>query len=83
MNLFEQLAKLSHEQWSKWMKYLFEKSVLNLDGTITIPEWAVERWKRQINTTYLELSEEEKQSDREEATKVMALIRTRKIKELE
>jgi len=41
---------------------------------LTIPMWAVERWQRQMNTPYAELPEEEKNSDREEADKVLQLI---------
>ncbi|MCP3966699.1 MAG: hypothetical protein GY718_10165 [Lentisphaerae bacterium] len=57
------------------MAYLFEKSVANEDGTMTIPQWAVERWTRQMNTKYVDLPEEEKESDRQEAEKIIAIIR--------
>lgn len=67
----EQSAAIAHEQWSGWMKYLFEKSTQNADGTVTIPKWAVDRWTRQMNTEYNKLSEQEKESDRIEAKKYM------------
>ena len=70
----EQLAEFAHEQWSGWMKYLFSKCSMNQDGTATIPAWAVERWKRQIRTPYRDLPENEKESDRKEADKVLAII---------
>lgn len=73
--LREQLAALAHEQWSGWMRYLFEKTTGNIAGTALIPEWAVERWKRQLNTPYAQLSEEEKESDRKEADRVLALLK--------
>lgn len=72
--LREPLASLAHEQWSGWMRYLFEKSTLNADGTATIPAWAVERWQRQVATPYHNLPEEEKESDRAEADRVIAVI---------
>lgn len=69
----EQLAALAHEQWSGWMHYLFSKSAFNDDGSFTIPPASVDRWKRQMDTPYHDLPESEKDSDRVEADKVMAL----------
>ena len=63
----EALAKYAHKAWSGWMKYLFDKSTKNEDGTVTIPQWAVARWERQMNTEYDDLPESEKKSDRAEA----------------
>ena len=56
------------------MQYLFGVSVENADGTVTIPAVHVARWKRQMTTAYDNLSEREKDSDREEADKILALI---------
>jgi hypothetical protein len=70
----EQLAALAHAQWSGWMEYMFSKCRADSPSGLTIPIWAVERWQRQMNTPYAELPEEEKNSDREEADKVLALI---------
>lgn len=72
--LREDLAELAHEQWSGWMEYLFSKSEFKIDGTVIIPVWAVERWLRQMNTKYSDLSEKEKESDRKEADKAIKLI---------
>lgn len=71
----EELAEYAHNAWSGWMKYLFQKSTLNQDGTITIPSWAVERWTKQMNTFYDSLSEDEKNSDRDEADIMLKIIR--------
>lgn len=70
----EVLADLCHKQWSGWMRYLYSKCVSNPDGTLTIPGWAVARWTRQMCMAYSGLSEEEKNSDREEADKFLAVI---------
>lgn len=70
----ERLADLCHRQWSGWMAYLFEKSLDREDGAVVIPAWAVERWRRQVATPYAELSEEERESDRKEADRFIALI---------
>lgn len=72
--LSEKLAELAHSQWSGWMKYLFSKGTFNADGTWTMPAWAVERWKRQMETPFSELSESEQNSDRAEADKFLAVI---------
>ena len=65
--LREQLAALCHEQWSGWMKYLFEKVAV-------FPREEADRWKGQMNTPYAQLSEAEKESDRKEADKFLELI---------
>ena len=70
----ENLAKLAHEQWSGWMEYLFSKGMFNSDGTWTMPQWAVDRWKRQMKTDYKDLSESEKNSDRKEADKFIRVM---------
>jgi hypothetical protein len=72
--LRERLAALEHERWSDWMLYLFGKCTLNTDGTMTIPAWAVERWLRQANAPYEQLSEEEKDADRREVGRYWALL---------
>lgn len=64
-DLREELADLAHEQWSGWMKYMFE----NWDDE------HVARWERQMETPYSELSEEEQDSDRKEADRVLAVLR--------
>jgi len=74
--ILELLAENEHATWSSWMLYLFEKSIKNDDGTVTIPEWAVDGWTRQANTPYNELSEEEKESDRREVRHLIPQILT-------
>lgn len=71
--LRERLAAAQHEIWSHWMAHLFSVSVRNRDGSYTIPAALVERWQRQMNTTYEQLSENEKESDREQAEKLIAV----------
>lgn len=60
----ECLASLEHEQWAHWVGYMLEN--------IT-PE-NIEGWKRQKDLSYVELSESEKESDREWARKVLKII---------
>ena len=75
LKMRETLSDLCHEQWSGWMKYLFSKGAFNEDGTWTMPAWAVERWHRQMNTYYLDLSESEKVADRIEADKFLEILK--------
>jgi len=72
--LTEDLADYAHTSWAGWMKYLFKKSVENKDGTVTIPKDLVDRWKLQMTTSYKKLSEKEKESDRDEARKIIVAI---------
>lgn len=72
--LKEQLSELVHSQWSGWMEYLFSKCECKEDGTVVIPKWAVERWKRQLITPYEYLNESEKDSDRNETNKFICVF---------
>ena len=71
----EQLAALAHEMWSGWMDYLFSKCKDEKDGTVTIPAWAVQRWKHQMVTPYSALTGKEQESDRVEADKILDIMR--------
>ena len=72
--IIEKLADYAHEAWSGWMRYLFSLSRLHCEG-VFIPERWIERWMRQMSTPYQGLSESEKESDRAEARKMLAIIR--------
>lgn len=72
--LREKLADYAHKAWSGWMKYLFQKSTVNVDGTVTIPNELADRWIRQMHTPYERLPEEEKNSDRIEADNILGLV---------
>ncbi len=60
----EQAADAQHIIWSHWMRYQFSKCEPREDGSLVIPADLVERWKRQMDTAYCDLSEDEKESDR-------------------
>lgn len=72
--MVEEHADFAHSAWSGWMKYLFSKSTSNKDGSETIPKDLVDRWKRQLKTDYKDLTEDEKESDRDEAKKVLKIV---------
>lgn len=71
----EELAEYAHDDaWAHWMKYMFSCGTTNEDGTWTMPADRAERWKRQMNTPYSELSEKEKESDLEQADKIIEIF---------
>jgi hypothetical protein len=80
----EALAAYAHEAWSGWMKYMFEKgdrighfnaeSVNGIDILWQMPAWAYGRWTRQMRTSYADLPEVEKESDRAEADTILRIV---------
>jgi len=73
--LREQLASIQHEVWVNWMKYLFSTCTENPDGSFVIPADKARRWHGQIATPYQELSEAEKDSDREQADRILEILK--------
>lgn len=70
----EKLSDYAHDAWSRWMKYLFSKCIIPIhktQGGLIIPQLELEKWKRKMETSYNDLSEEEKESDRNEADKII------------
>jgi len=70
----EKLAAIEHERWADWQKYLHSKCHDMELGFLTIPAELVAQWERQIATPYAELSEKEKQSDRDQVARYWPLI---------
>ena len=66
----EVIADFCHKQWIHWMTYLTSK----ISGT-NEDQLSLQHWKRQMNTPYSELTEKEKESDREQARKFIKLIK--------
>jgi hypothetical protein len=73
--LIEKLSDAEHRSWSRWMKYLFAAGTRQYDGSIHLPLYLVHRWQRQIETPYAGLSEQEKQSDRNEVAHILPIIK--------
>jgi hypothetical protein len=72
--LIEALADKEHASWAHWMDYLFSKCVNTVQGDLVIPQGLALRWRRQANTVYADLSEREKQSDRDEVAHILPFI---------
>ena len=72
--LIEALADKEHASWSRWMDYLFSKCTFTMHGDAIIPMELALRWKIQANTPYEQLTEREKQSDRDEVAHILPII---------
>lgn len=73
-HVIEEMAAFEHKQWAHWMKYLFSTCTRTEDGDYVIPLGDAKRWKRQMETDYVSLSEPEKNSDREWAEGMWSII---------
>lgn len=73
-SLIEKLADVEHERWSHWQRYLHSKCERSPDGSLVIPAELVDRWESQMNTPYSALSEDEKESDREQVRRYLPII---------
>jgi len=67
----EEFADIQHQIWSHWQKYLHSKleyTEYTKDGKLyacyVLDAGLYERWSKQIDTPYSELTEKEKESDR-------------------
>lgn len=72
--VLETLSALEHERWCHWQRYLHSKCSRQHNGTLIIPAEFVEKWEKQIQTPYVDLSEKEKESDREQVRKYLPLV---------
>jgi hypothetical protein len=68
----EQLADIEHQRWSDWQKWC--NQVLRENNSSPEQGDILERWDRQIETPYSELSESEKESDREQVRRYLPII---------
>jgi hypothetical protein len=75
--MLDELAAIEHERWAHWQRYVHEQGVLERDGSLTIPAELVARWERQITTHYEDLSEAEKNSDKDQVARYLDLIKER------
>jgi hypothetical protein len=63
----EDWASIEHDRWAKWQRYMHSKIEPSADDSIYfIGKVWLDRWNKQIDTPYELLSEEEKESDREQ-----------------
>jgi hypothetical protein len=74
-SLVDELAALEHRRWAHWQQYVHEKGEHRPDGSLVLPAELVARWQRQIDTPYEDLTNEEKQSDREQVQKYLPILK--------
>jgi hypothetical protein len=86
----EKLAAFMHDTWSHWTEHMLLKLCYGSRDNLHDPvkrkprlngdDWAgearqyIDRWNRQRVTSYNDLTEEEKQSDRELADKLLKIL---------
>ncbi|MCP4383056.1 MAG: hypothetical protein GY798_16810 [Hyphomicrobiales bacterium] len=75
-DLTDTLAAIEHERWSHWQRYMHSKAIKQSNGSLTIPAELVERWERQIETPFRQLSDKEKDSDREQVQNYLSVIKS-------
>lgn len=68
------LADIEHERWAHWQKYMHDKGVRQPDGSLIIPAKLVSQWDHQLETPYSALSDDEKESDREQVRKYLPAV---------
>ena len=72
--LVDQLAAIEHERWAHWQRYMHGKALRQDDGTLVISAELVERWEKQIETPYANLSADEQKSDKEQVERYLPII---------
>jgi hypothetical protein len=70
----ERLAAIEHERWAHWQRFVHDQCERRDDGSLVIPADLAVRWEAQIATPYAELSEQEKDSDREQVRRYLPTI---------
>lgn len=72
--LVDELAAIEHERWAHWQRYVHDHCECRQDGSLVIPADLAARWERQIGTQYAELSERERDSDREQVSRYLPVM---------
>lgn len=72
--IVEELAAIEHDRWSHWQRYLHDQCSKLPDGSLTIPAHLVRKWATQMATSYADLTEAEKDSDREQVARYLPVL---------
>lgn len=72
--LYEELAAIQHDIWAHWQKYVHDHKIAWYGTKRVLFSEDIERWDKQISTPYADLTEKEKDGDREQVDKFWHLI---------
>ncbi|MBF6435501.1 hypothetical protein [Nocardia cyriacigeorgica] len=72
--LLERLAAIEHERWAHWQQYMHSRCATGPDGSLTIPAELVKRWSTQMSTSYEDLPEDQRESDREQVRRYLPIF---------
>ena len=72
-NDMETLAAVEHDSWANWTRYMLREivqAIEEMNPDLEVAEWfddlpCVKRWDCQCKSPYADLSEKEKESDRD------------------
>lgn len=73
-SILDDLAAVEHIRWAHWQRFVHEQASRLPDGSLLLPAELVARWERQIETSFEELTETEKESDREQVRRYLPII---------
>jgi len=72
--LLEQLAAIEHERWAHWQRFMHGKGERKPDGSLVLPADLVAQWERLIETPYAQLTDKERESDREQVRRYLPVV---------
>lgn len=70
----DMLAAVEHQRWAHWQNYLHSEGTKLADGSLLLPPDLVARWEKQIQIPFENLSDDEKESDREQVQKYIPVV---------
>jgi hypothetical protein len=73
-SLLERLAAIEHERCAHWQRHVDRQSIPQADGSLLLAAEAVARWDKEISTSYADLSEEQKETDRDQGRRYLPPI---------
>lgn len=74
MPLLEELAAIEHQRWAHWQRFMHSQAERRSDGSLIIPSDLVTKWERLIDTPYAELTDKEKESDRDQVRRYLPTV---------
>lgn len=72
--VIDRLASIEHDRWAHWQRYVHAHCQRSEDGSLVIPPDLVARWERQAETPFVDLSEDERESDRQQVREYLPVV---------